>query len=237
MAYVYEHIRLDTNEIFYIGIGDDLNYNRAYQRKSRNKHWINIVNNTKYSVNIIFDNLSWKDACLNEIELIKKYGRKDLNTGVLVNMTDGGDGLHNPSIETRTKIRKSFSGKTRVEIYGFEKANEITEKIRKKNIGKVRSIKFKSEQSKRFEGEKNPMYGKKQSNDFIEIRRKRWVDDNPNKNGLSDEHKNKISKSKKGTSSQFKGISRNKIKCPYCDKIGGEGIMNRWHFENCKHKK
>ena len=23
-------------------------------------------------------------------------------------------------------------------------------------------------------------------------------------------------------------------KCPHCDKIGGEGNMQRWHFDNCK---
>ena len=36
MAYVYKHIRKDINEIFYIGIGNDKNYNRAYQKKCRN---------------------------------------------------------------------------------------------------------------------------------------------------------------------------------------------------------
>jgi hypothetical protein len=27
---------------------------------------------------------------------------------------------------------------------------------------------------------------------------------------------------------------QNKIKCPHCDIEGGEGIMKRWHFNNCK---
>ena len=71
MAYVYEHIRLDKNEIFYIGIGNDDNYKRAYQKKSRNQYWKNIVNISKYDVIISFDNLSWENACKKEIELIK----------------------------------------------------------------------------------------------------------------------------------------------------------------------
>lgn len=25
-----------------------------------------------------------------------------------------------------------------------------------------------------------------------------------------------------------------KVQCPYCDKVGGVAIMQRWHFENCK---
>lgn len=236
MAYVYEHIRLDTNEIFYIGIGNDLNYQRAYQKKSRNKHWKNIVNITNYSVNIIFDNLSWEDACFKEIELIKKYGRKDLNNGILVNMTDGGEGLNNPSFETRNKIRKFYSGKTRIEIYGFNKANEITQKIVKKNKGKTRSNEFKIKQSIRFMGENNPMFGKKQSDEFKNLKREYFLgENNPGKN-KTDETKKKISRAKKGIPSKFKGIPRKKIICPHCGKIGGEGLMNRWHFDNCKFK-
>lgn len=27
---------------------------------------------------------------------------------------------------------------------------------------------------------------------------------------------------------------KSKIACPHCDKVGGSGIMKRWHFDNCK---
>ena len=57
MAYVYKHIRKDNNEIFYIGIGNDDSYERAYQTKSRNIFWKHIVNKTDYFVEIIEDNL------------------------------------------------------------------------------------------------------------------------------------------------------------------------------------
>ena len=45
MAYVYRHIRLDTNQPFYIGIGSDKNYFRANQKTSskRNSYWVNNV--------------------------------------------------------------------------------------------------------------------------------------------------------------------------------------------------
>jgi hypothetical protein len=29
---------------------------------------------------------------------------------------------------------------------------------------------------------------------------------------------------------------KSKIKCNYCNLVGGSGIMKRWHFDNCKHK-
>lgn len=105
MAIVYKHTRIDTNQIFYIGIGNDTN--RAYSTQGRNKHWKRIVNKTEFKVDILFEDVSWEAACEYERNLIQKYGRMDLNEGSLVNMTDGGDGQSNPSEETRKKLRDS----------------------------------------------------------------------------------------------------------------------------------
>jgi len=41
---------------------------------------------------------------------------------------------------------------------------------------------------------------------------------------------------KKLMSKKFKGKERSKLQCPYCDKIGGDGNMQRWHFDNCLNK-
>jgi hypothetical protein len=90
MAIVYEHRRKDTGEIFYIGIGKD-KY-RVSKKTNRNSHWHNIVNKYGYTKKIIFSELSWGEAIEKEIELIKKYGRRDIGTGCLVNMTKGGEG-------------------------------------------------------------------------------------------------------------------------------------------------
>jgi hypothetical protein len=92
MAYVYRHIRLDKNEPFYIGIGISKNYHRAYSKKGRNKIWKSIINRSKYDVEIIFDDLTWEQACQKEMEFIKLYGRIDNKNGTLSNLTDGGDG-------------------------------------------------------------------------------------------------------------------------------------------------
>ena len=96
MAYVYTHTRLDINEIFYIGIGSDIlgKHKRAFSKKRRGKFWRDMIKNREYQVNIIYDNLSWKDVCKKEIELIAKYGRRDLGKGTLVNLTNGGDGVY-----------------------------------------------------------------------------------------------------------------------------------------------
>lgn len=96
MAYLYTHTRTDTHEIFYIGIGSDVEgkYIRAFSKRRRSKFWNNIISSTDYKIDIMYDNLSWKEVCIKEIELIEKYGRRDLNKGTLCNMTTGGDGVN-----------------------------------------------------------------------------------------------------------------------------------------------
>lgn len=135
--------------------------------------------------------------------------------------------------ETKDKLSKLLKGKSLIEKYGFEKSQEITKKIIKANTGKKRGEEFKKEQSKRFLGTKNPMYGKKHTEEFKNSRRYYFLKNNPGKN-KTQETKDKISMSKKGLKSKTKGVRRLVIKCPYCIKEGGIGIMQRWHFDNCK---
>ena len=103
MAIVYRHIRLDKNEPFYIGIGEDPQ--RPYDRckSSRNNHWMNIIKKTEYRVDILFDDLTWEEACEKEKEFIKLYGRKDLGTGTLVNLSDGGEGTPGRIVSQKVK--------------------------------------------------------------------------------------------------------------------------------------
>lgn len=93
MYYVYEHYRKDTNQIFYVGIGKIENgkYQRAYSHMKRNPHWHATVKKYGFDSKIVFESESREDVCNKEIELILKYGRKDLGTGQLVNKTTGGE--------------------------------------------------------------------------------------------------------------------------------------------------
>lgn len=114
MAYVYKHTRLDKNEVFYIGIGSDDKgkFTRAYSKKRRSKFWKDLIKNIEYEVEILYNNVTWEEACQREKELILQYGRKDLNTGTLCNLTDGGDGVngytHNQ--ERLSKLSKNSKG-------------------------------------------------------------------------------------------------------------------------------
>lgn len=109
MAVVYRHRRLDTNEIFYVGIGKSKS--RAYKKSNRTKHWKRVVNKAGYLVEILKENLSWGDACELEELLISEYGRKDLGEGNLINMTNGGDGVPNlvHSQESKDLISKNHA--------------------------------------------------------------------------------------------------------------------------------
>jgi len=92
MAYLYTYTNTDKGEIFYIGIGSDLNYQRAKNIKARSSYFKRVIEKYNYRLDIVFDNLTWEEVCQKEIELISKYGRKDLNNGSLINFTNGGEG-------------------------------------------------------------------------------------------------------------------------------------------------
>jgi len=106
MAIIYRHLK-PCGEVFYIGIGKE--DKRAYSKYNRNTHWHNTVNKCGYEVQILKRELTWTEVCELEILLIAHYGRGDLKTGTLVNLTDGGEGNIGwvASNETRTRMSKS----------------------------------------------------------------------------------------------------------------------------------
>lgn len=127
MFYVYRHRDLVKFNTFYIGISNNLN--RPKSTKSRNRFWSNLINKYGFYSEVIHICDTWKEACELECLLISEYGRRDLNTGCLVNMTDGGDGLVGQLVtkSTRTKISKSLKGK--------KFSSEHKNNIRKSKLG------------------------------------------------------------------------------------------------------
>ena len=118
--YLYRHIRLDTEEPFYIGIGtkkdikantDRTTYHRAYNYSSRNTIWKNITNKTDYEIEIILESDDYEFIKQKEIEFIALYGRRDLNKGSLVNLTDGGEGATGYVQSKEQKEKRSQSSK------------------------------------------------------------------------------------------------------------------------------
>jgi hypothetical protein len=140
---VYRHRRLNDNSVFYIGIG---NKQRPFVKTKRNSYWQNIVKKDGYYVEIIQKNLSFEDAKELEVFLISLYGRKDIKTGILCNMSDGGDGS-NVSPEVRKKISESRKGVRNLPL-NYVRTKEHCEKLSLSKKGKESSFKGKTHTEK-----------------------------------------------------------------------------------------
>lgn len=140
MAYVYRHIRLDKNQPFYIGIGNDDNFFRAndFKPNRRNSIWNKIFLKTNIEVEILFENLTWYQCCEKEKEFIKIYGRIDNKTGILSNLTDGGEGTVGYVIteERRKLLRERFKG-SKNPMYKVRHPDYLIEQIRQKNLNRI----------------------------------------------------------------------------------------------------
>lgn len=112
------------------------------------------------------------------------------------------------------------------------------------NKGKKMSNEQKKKISESLKGRKRP----KEVIEKMSLALKGIIPPNKGKK-MSDEQKKKISESLKGDKNVRYGVKhseetkekmrkpKEKVKCPYCDKIGGISQMKRWHFDNCKFKR
>jgi hypothetical protein len=100
--YVYAYLRKDGTP-YYIGKGKN---NRAFS-----KHHRISVPKDKSRIVFLETNLTNIGSLALERRYIKWYGRKDLGTGILRNLTDGGEGGE-PSELTKRKISSKNKGKT-----------------------------------------------------------------------------------------------------------------------------
>lgn len=126
---VYKHIRLDTNTVFYVGIGTSPY--RKNDKHGRNAYWHNIVKLAGYRVELIEVHQSRREACKREIELISYY--KALGQ-CEANLAAGGAGGRTgvkASEETLIKMSKWQRGKPKPQH------SEATKKKMSKNSGRA----------------------------------------------------------------------------------------------------
>jgi hypothetical protein len=110
---LYFHINATKNEIFYVGIGGK---RRPYKKTGRSKYWNNIVNKYNYIIDIVETGLTKDEAIEREKFYIAKIGRKDLNKGSLVNMTDGGEGGFGCTHKGNKQFRHTEESKKKIGI-------------------------------------------------------------------------------------------------------------------------
>ncbi|UWF79086.1 MAG: GIY-YIG catalytic domain protein [Bacteriophage sp.] len=122
--YLYRHIRLDKNEVFYIGVGTIQNktgngfygkHLRAFSKSYRNDIWKYITGKTEYEVEIMLYSNDYEFILAKEIEFIKLYGKIVDCNGTLCNITDGGEGKlgvhYKMKDDTKIKISQSLINK------------------------------------------------------------------------------------------------------------------------------
>ena len=87
--YTYAYLREDGTP-YYVGKGKG---NRAYKKHWRSKSKGGYFNPPeKNRILILKQNITEEEAFKHEIYMINVFGRKDLGTGILRNMSDGGKG-------------------------------------------------------------------------------------------------------------------------------------------------
>jgi len=131
--YVYAYLRKDGTP-YYIGKGKG--------RRITAVHNVSVPDD-KSKIKTIATNLSENESFLLETKLIKHYGRKDNNTGILRNMTDGGEGAS-----------------------GAIRSQAFKDNLRKQRLNIPRSaetIKRIKENTPKLVGDKNGMFGKQHS--------------------------------------------------------------------------
>jgi hypothetical protein len=179
--YVYAYLRNTDSETaakgtpYYIGKGKD--------RRAVSDHGNTPVPTDKQNIVFLKEYLTEQDAHNYEIELIAKYGRKDLGTGILLNRTNGGEGGSghiqipwNKGLSgVQTPWNKGLTKDTDERIAEYAKvcnegrkgAKQSPETIAKrsaamigKNKGKERSEEWRKNHSEKMTGRESKLKGK-----------------------------------------------------------------------------
>ena len=108
-------------------------------------------------------------------------------------------------------------------LIGRKLPSEVVEKIRASNTGKTQSDETKRKRAESRTGFRNTEETKQKMREAAERRWANTFDDTA-----------RIQKIKEARAKQK--ITTVQVTCPHCGKVGGNRIMPRYHFDNCKFK-
>lgn len=163
--YIYIHFRKSDGIPFYVGKGtaQTKDFYKRSTEPHKNKHWQNTVDKHGIVISIFASCQTDLEAQEQEKLLILETGRLDLNSGTLVNKTEGGDGICGLVISDELRAKRSkAASKPRSQAF-----IDAIRKARKAggNGGVVkRGDKLSEEWIRNLAlakvGNKNPMFGK-----------------------------------------------------------------------------
>ena len=176
--YTYAYLREDKTP-YYIGKGKG---NRAYKKHRKG------IGVPKDKSRIIFlkQNLTEEEAFRHEIYMIAVFGRKDLGTGILHNLTDGGDGASGYVFSEETKRKQSEAHKGNTTWLGKTHSEETKRKMSDTRKGKTHSEETKRKQS---EAKKGKTFSEESKRKMSEAQKGK---------SLSEETRRKMSETRKG---------------------------------------
>lgn len=218
--YVYAYISKRTGLPYYIGKGSN---GRAYE-----KHYNKVsVPEDRIRIILMETGLTEVGAFALERRYICWYGRRDNGTGVLLNRTDGGDGVSNRSEESRRKISLAHKGKKcppvsvetrrKISIALKDKKKPPRTEEHCKKLGREYTEERRRKMSEILKGVKKPSRNEEYCRKISEHMKEYWKDRFDRVDFVNDIFDN-----------------GKEYRCPHCDKYGIGPAMKRWHFDNCR---
>lgn len=206
---ILKEIDINSDEYYNNARGKDIIWTDEVRKKASDSHIKRWLNITEeeYAKHVNRTSISSKMFWSSLSEDEKKQFISKISDGVKSAWEDLSED------EKIKRIQKSADGHRGLNYHSDEWKKELSNRLMGNNFGSLQSEESREKKRQLFLFNKNPGKNK------------------------SPETRKKLSDAAKGKTPWNKGKKIKQITCPHCGKIGGNGLMQRWHFDNCKSKK